>query len=446
MKLSIFLKLLLLLTYMQSHLQAAINQLCAEKNLDPETVIEAIQNAIAIAYKKDFGTAGLQIQVHLGDDISEMRIFEVRTVVKKVEDVEIDITEKDAKKIRPDVKIGESVFVPVPPHEAFGRIAAQTAKHVISQKLQEAEREMLFQKFKDREGELLTARVQKTDRDCALLDIDGITTMLYSRTQIPGENFFTGQRIRVYLDKVELTPKGPQLRITRTSREFIEALFEQEIPEMREGVVYVAKMAREPGVRCKIAVESDDQSVDPVGAFVGQRGSRINTVMEEVGDERLDIIQNYDDPKKLLIAALAPAKIAKVEFFKGEKKEDRVKIYVREEERAVAIGRGGQNVRLAGHLVGMQVDVITFDGPIEEDESAKAPVTKDKKVVKEVSEKVTIDKLEGVEEDIIKTLMELGLSQVKQFEGMKAKDLAEIGITIEQAESVVKAVAKFLKR
>jgi len=127
--------------------------------------------------------------VHLGDDISEMRIFEVRTVVKKVEDIEIDITEKEAKKIRPDVKMGDSVFVPVPPHEAFGRIAAQTAKHVISQKLQEAEREMLFQKFKDREGELLTARVQKTDRDCALLDIDGITTMLYSRAQIPGEKF-----------------------------------------------------------------------------------------------------------------------------------------------------------------------------------------------------------------------------------------------------------------
>jgi hypothetical protein len=168
--------------------------------------------------------------------------------------------------------------------------------------------------------------------------------------------------------------------------------------------------------------------------------------MEEVGDERLDIIQNYDDPKKLLIAALAPAKIAKVEFFKGDKDEERVKIYVREEERAVAIGRGGQNVRLAGHLIGMQVDVITFDGPLEEDESAVAPVTKDKKVVKEVSEKVTIDKLEGVDEDIIATLTELGLSQIKQFEGMKAKDLAEIGITIEQAESVVKAVAKFLKK
>ncbi len=429
---------------MQSHLQAAINQLCAEKNLDASIVVEAIENAIAIAYKKDFGTPGQKIQVHLGDDISEMRIFEIREVVKKVEDVETHIALKDAQKIRPDAKFGESVFVPVPPHEQFGRIAAQTAKHVMNQKLQEAEREMLFHKFRDREGQLLTARVQKVDRDCVLLDIDGVTTMLYNRDQIPNEKFFTGQRMRVFLEKVELTPKGPQLRISRTSKNFIEALFEQEIPEMREGLVYVAKMAREPGVRCKIAVASDDQSVDPVGAFVGQRGSRINTVMEEVGDERLDIIQFYEDPKKLLIAALSPAKISKVDFFKGDQGDERVKIFVREGERAIAIGRGGQNVRLAGQLIGMQVDVITFDGPVEEDESA-VPVAKEK-VAREVSEKVTIDALEGVEPEIIKTLKDLGLSQIKQFEGLKAKDLAEIGITIEQADSVVHAVEKFLKR
>jgi len=430
---------------MQSRLQAAINQLCAEKNLDQATVISAIENAIAIAYKKDFGSAGQQIQVHLGDDIAEMRIFEIRQVVKKVEDIETEITDKDAKKIRPDAKIGESVFVPVPPHEQFGRIAAQTAKHVMSQKLQEAEREMLFKKFTNKEGQLLTARVQKVDRDCVLLDIDGVTTMLYHRDQIPGEKYFTGQRLRVFLEKVELTPKGPQLRITRASREFIEALFEQEIPEMREGLVYVAKMAREPGIRCKIAVASDDTSIDPVGAFVGQRGSRINTVMEEVGDERLDIIQFYDDPKKMLIAALSPAKVAKVEFFKGDQGDDRVKIFVREEERAVSIGRGGQNVRLAGHLIGMQVDVITFNGPIEEDESAVAVAAKEKPA-RIVSEKVTIDALEGVDAEVIAVLKDLGLSQIKQFEGMKAKELAEIGITLEQAESVMHAVEKFLKR
>ncbi len=428
---------------MQSPLQAAINQLCAEKNLERDIVTQAIENAIALAYKKDFGTPRQQITVRLGDDISEMRIFEEREVVKKVEDYEIEITEKEALKIRPDIKIGDNVFVPVPPHEDFGRIAAQTAKHVISQKLHEAERSMLFNKFKDREGQLLSARVQKVDHDSVLLEIDGVTTMLHHRQQIPGEKYFTGQRIKVYLQEVELTSKGPQLRITRTSDAFIEALFEAEIPEMREGLVYIAKMARESGVRCKIAVASEDTSIDPVGAFVGQRGSRINTVMEEVGDERLDVIQFYEDEKKLLLAALSPAKVSKVEFFKGTSGENRVKIFVREEERAITIGRKGQNVRLAGEMVGKQIDVITYDGPMEEEAEDKAP---EKKVEREISEKVSIDHLEGVDAEVVATLTEMGLSQIKQFIGLKAEELAEIGITLDQAKTVIKAVEKYTKR
>ncbi len=428
---------------MQSKLQAAINQICAEKNLDHTIVIEAIENGIALAYKKDFGNAEQVIKVVLGDDISDMKIFEERIVAKKVEDHANEIALKDAQLINPVTKIGDTIYIPLQLEENFGRIAAQTAKHVMGQKLQEAERAMLFEKFKDREGELLTARVQKVDRDSALVEIEGITTLLFNRQQITGEKFFTGQRIKVLLEAVEQTSKGPQLRITRTSKKFIDALFEAEIPEMREGIVYIAKMARESGVRCKLAVASEESGVDPVGAFVGQRGSRINTVMEEVGDERLDVIQYSDDPKKLLLAALSPAKVAKVEFFKGTKGEDRVKIFVREEERAITIGRKGQNVRLAGQLLDMQIDVITFDGPIEEDESV-APEPAKKREKKEISEKVSINALEGVDAEVITMLTELGLSQIKQFEGLKAEELAEIGITLDQAKSVVKAVKKFL--
>ncbi|MBT3349286.1 transcription termination factor NusA [bacterium] len=428
---------------MQSQLQAAINQICAEKNIDQTVVIDAIENGIALAYKKDFGRPTQKIKVILGDDISDLKIFEEREVVGKVEDYDLHITEKDAKKINPVIKVGEIVYVPLKLEENFGRIAAQTAKHVMGQKLQEAEREMLFKKFSDRAGEMLTARVQKVDRDATLVEIEGITTLMYARQQIPGEKYFTGQRLKVFLEAVELTPKGPQLKITRTSKKFIESLFEAEIPEMREGLVYIAQMAREPGVRCKLAVASEDSGIDPVGAFVGQRGSRINSVMEEVGDERLDVIQFYEDPKKLLIAALSPAKIAKVEFFK-ERNEDRVKIFVREEERAITIGRKGQNVRLAGQLVGMQIDVITFDGPIEEDESATAAPEAKKKEKKAINEKLTIERLDGVEPAVIATLMELGLSQIKQFEGLHPEELAEIGITMDQAESVIKAVKKFL--
>jgi N utilization substance protein A len=431
---------------MQSQLQAAINQICAEKNIDKDIVISAIEDGIAFAYKKDFGHKDQILKVILGDDISELKIFEERDVVKKVENFETEIALKDAQKINPVIEIDQTIFIPLKMEENFGRIAAQTAKHVMSQKLQEAERLMLFDKFKDREGDLLTARVQKVDTDSALIEIEGITTILPKRGQIYGEKYFTGQRLKVYLESVEQTGKGPQLKITRTSNKFIDALFEAEIPEIREGLVYIAKMSREHGVRCKIAVAAEDNSIDPVGAFVGQRGSRINAVMEEVGDERLDIIQYHDDPKKLLIAALSPAKIAKVEFFKGERGEDRVKIFVREEERAITIGRKGQNVRLAGQLIGMQIDVITFDGSDEEDESMKIEKVTKKKEKKEVSEKLTIDHLEGVEKEVIATLMDMGLSQIKQFEGLQAEELAEIGISISQAKSVVKAVKLFLNK
>ncbi len=428
---------------MQSQLQAAINQLCAEKNIDKDIIIDAIEKAIALAYKKDFGGQRQSIKVVLGDDITQMRIFEERTVVKKLEDHDLDILDKDAKIIRPDATIGDLVFVPIDLHENFGRIAAQAAKQVISQKVNEAEREMLFKKFKDRQGELLTARVQKADFNTVLIDIEGVSTVLYRRQQIYREKYFTGQRIKVLLEKVELTSKGPQLRITRASDDFIIALFEEEIPEMREGLVYVAKIARESGVRCKLAVASEEHGVDPVGAFVGQKGSRINAVMEEVGDERLDIIQHYEDPRKALLAALAPAKISKIEFYEGDRGDKRVKIFVREEERAITIGKKGQNVRLAGNIIGMQIDVITYDGP--EEETLHAPKKRQEaKVKKEISEKVGIEHLKGVDPEVIETLTEIGLSQIKQFEGLKADELAEIGITLEQAEAVVKAVKEYL--
>ncbi|HEY5714522.1 MAG TPA: transcription termination factor NusA [Candidatus Gracilibacteria bacterium] len=427
---------------MQTPFQAAVNQLCAEKNLDKTVIIEAIEKAIALAYKKDFGTPGQMIKVHIGDDISQMRIFEEREVVEKVENIERDITLKEARVVRPDAKLEDIVYVPVEHHENFGRIAAQAAKQVITQKIQEAERMMLFEKFKDREGQLLTARVQKVAKDAVLLDVDGVSTMLGFRDQIPGEKYFTGQRIKVYLSRVEQTSKGSQLIINRTSPNFVIALFEQEIPEMKDGLVSVARIAREPGVRCKVAVISEDSGLDPVGAFVGQKGSRINVVMEELGDERLDVIQYYEDPVKLLKAALSPAKIVKIEIDQ-EGNDKRAKVFVPESERAITIGKKGQNIRLAGNLVGMQVDAVTYDGPIE-DAQEDAP-EKEKAARKDVDEEIGIKELKGVDPEVIEILEELGLSQVKQFEGLKAEELAEVGITFDQAKAVVKAVDKYLK-
>jgi len=436
---------------MQSKLQSAINQLCAEKNLDKEVVIKAIEDAMAVAYKRDFGGPRQDIRVVLGDDITDLRIFEVKTVTDKVVDADTEIALQEAKRVRPDAEVGQELYVLTPPHENFGRIAAQTARHIMSQKLQEAEREMLFHKFKDEEGKLLTARVQKADGDVVLLDVEGVSTMLLRRGQIYGERYFTGQRLKVLLEEVESTSKGPQLRLTRAGKGFIVSLFEQEIPEMREGLVYIAKIARDPGVRTKIAVASDDPSVDPVGSFVGQRGSRINAVTEEVKPERIDVIQFSEDNKQLLKAALSPAKLSKVEFYEGDRGEERVRIFVRESERAITIGKRGQNVRLAGDLLGMQIDVMTFEGTDEEDEALQEEKKQAERVERKrkgrvISEELTIDKLEGIEPEVAAILTEMGLSQIKQYEGLKADELAEVGITLEQAQAVMNAVNGFINQ
>ena len=252
---------------MQSSLQAAINQICSERNIERETVIQAIEQGVALAYKKDFGRATQSIKVTLGDDILDTKIFEEREIVKKVEDHDRHILLKDAKNIRPDAEEGQTVYIPLKLEKDFGRIAAQTAKQVMSQQIQDAEKNMLFDKFSGRIGELLTARVQKFDHDMALVEIEGVTTILNKYGRIPGEKYFTGQRIRVLLEDVSQTSRGPQLRITRSTKEFVEALFRAEIPEMRENLVYVARMARDPGVRCKIAVASDADNVDSGRSF-----------------------------------------------------------------------------------------------------------------------------------------------------------------------------------
>ena len=436
---------------MQSKLQAAINQLCAEKNIDREIVTEAVETAITAAYKRDFGSERQQIKVQLGDNEGEIRIFEVRKVVDKVVDHELEISLKDAKKFRPDAEIDMEIYALTPPHPEFGRIAAATAKQIIMQHIQEAEREMLFHRFKDEEGRLLTARVQKGDGDAVLLDIDGVAALLTRRGIIPNEKYFTGKRLKVLLEKVESSTKGPQLRLTRASEEFVAKLFEQEIPELREGTVAIKRIAREAGVRTKIAVMSKDSGVDPVGAFVGQRGSRINAVQAELEEERVDIVPYLEDKKAFLLACLNPAKVSKVEFY-SINKEERVRIFVREGERALCIGKKGQNVRLAGILMNMQIDVLTFEGPDNEDEvlireaqkTAQIETNIGKKRRKMVSEELTLNKLESIPKATATVLMEMGLSQIKQYEGLTAEDLIELGITLDEAKVVMKAVNEFM--
>jgi N utilization substance protein A len=288
---------------MRSTFIAAINQICAEKNVKPDDVLEAVKLAIATAYRKDYGNKEQEIRVVLREDQDMPSILLVKEVVDDVENENFEISLKDAKKVRSDIDVGEEIEIDVTPVE-YGRIAAQAAKQVILQKLQESEKQSLYEMFKDRERQLLTATVTKVETNWVTLDIEGMTVSLPWREQIPGEHYYTGKRIRVYLDTVEFTGKGPQLRISRTHSELVRKLLELEIPEIRNGDVAIMAIARDAGFRSKVAVKSNDPRIDPIGACVGQKGVRIQAVMEEINGERVDMIEWSDDPIKLIFLVL----------------------------------------------------------------------------------------------------------------------------------------------
>src|SRR3989344_5794629 len=353
---------------MRASFLAAINQICAEKNVKADQVIEAVKQAIATAYRKDYGNKEQEIRVDLEEGKDMPTILLVKEVVESVENENFEINLKDATKIKPDVEVGDEIAIDVTPLE-YGRIAAQSAKQVILQKLQEAEKESLYEMFKDRENELLTATVTKADPNWVTLEIEGMTVSLPWREQIHGEHYYTGKRIRVYLDRVEKTGKGPQLRISPTHPTLVRKLLELEIPEVRNGDVEVMAIARDPGFRSKVAVRSKDPRIDPIGACVGQKGVRIQAVMEEINGERVDMIEWSDDPIKLISTALQPAAISAVIIVndqehpdeEGRKIKKRAAVFVEEAQRPMAIGKKGQNIRLATELTNYELDMYNYE-------------------------------------------------------------------------------------
>lgn len=353
---------------MRASFIAAINQICSEKNVSPDQVLEAVKQAIATAYRKDYGNKEMEIRVEIEEGIEMPRILLIKEVVEEVENENFEMKFEDAKRIRRDVEIGDEVEIDVTPAE-YGRIAAQAAKQVILQKLQEAERMSLYEKFKDRENELLTATVTKVDPNWVTLEIEGMTVSLPWREQIPGEHYYTGKRIRVYLEKVEMTGKGPQLKISRTHAQLVKKLLELEIPEVRNGDVEIRGIARDAGFRSKVAVSSKDPRIDPIGACVGQKGVRIQAVMEEINGERVDMLEWNDDAIKLISTALQPAAISAVIIVNDKEQVDemgrrikkRAAVFVEEAQRPMAIGKKGQNIRLATDLTGFELDMYNYE-------------------------------------------------------------------------------------
>ena len=357
----------------------AINMLCEEKGLPKDAVSSTIEMALAAAYRKDFGSKQQNIRVNLNSDTAEFEVYDIKTVVEteKDEDPEsedelvrftnkegeeeirkfnpkVDITLEEAKKIDDTSEIGSEIKTKLEVPGDFGRMAAQTAKQVIIQRLREAERDTIFKEFKGREGEIISGIVHRVEGRTVIIDLGRTTGILPLFEQIRGETYRTGARIKLLILEVKSTPKGPEVILSRVNSKIVEHLFETEVPEIASGAVEIKAIAREAGSRTKIAVVAHEENIDPIGSCVGQRGTRVQTIMNELGGEKIDIIEYKEDIKDFLAQALSPAKIHHVDII--DEKEKRAKVHVK--ELSLAIGKGGQNVRLAAKLTGWKIDIV----------------------------------------------------------------------------------------
>lgn len=426
---------------------SAINQLCAEKNLGKEAVMESIKAAIRTAYKKDFGKKDQNINVDINEDTGMITLHLVKTVVKTVENESQEILLTEAKKYKKDAKLGEEIQIEITPSEEYGRIAAQSAKQVIIQRIQEAEREMLFETFKERENELVTALVSKVDGNQIFLEIEHNLVPLPPEERVNGERYFPGTRMKVFLNKVVKTTKGPLLLISRKHPDLVKKLFEVEIPEIRNNVVEIKKVARSAGIRSKVAVATKDEKIDPIGACVGQKGVRIQNVIRELNGEMIDVIEWSDTSETFIKSALAPAKISTIAFVPNEK---RAVVYVTNDQRPLAIGKQGQNVKLASELVGMELDIRDIAEQEKpktepETESLTSPLTEEKMSVVIPPEKDSIEFL-GLPEGTIKKLKKAGIDTVSYLQKMGTEDLTQIGgIGKETANKILISIENYKK-
>lgn len=343
-----------------SPFMAAINQICDEKGLAKDTILETIEAAIAAAYRKDFGKPSQIIKVKLDPETGETKVWQVFDVVQKeeeVEDIECQKTLAEAKKIDKNAEVGEQIEIALESKSEFGRIAAQTAKQVIVQRFREAERDMLFGEYKEKEGKIINANVQQVEGNNVILDLGKLNGLMIPSDQVPSENYYSGQRLKVVIKTVEESSRGPRVLVSRSDEALIYDLFENEVPEIASGSVEIKGIAREAGSRSKVAVWTSQEGLDPVGSCVGQRGTRIQAVLAEIGDEKIDIILWNEKAEQFIINSLSPAKVTEVKLNKNEQK---ALVFVPEDQLSLAIGKGGQNVRLASKLSGWSIDIEKF--------------------------------------------------------------------------------------
>ena len=341
---------------MNNEFESALNQLVEEKDINKEELLKMIEASLAAAFRKDYGKKDQNIVVELNPETMGTKVYDVKVVAAEVLDPMKEMSVEDAQAHKKDAKVGDEIRMDITPKTGakFGRIAAQTAKQVIVQKIREAERGVLFTDFKAKERQLISGMVQRVEGDTVLVDLGKTTGVLFPSEQIKGEKYPIGSRVKVLILHVEPTAKGPKITLSRSHPDVVRRLFELEVPEIFNGIVEIKAVAREAGSRTKIAVWSSQDGVDPIGACVGQRGTRVQVVMSELSGEKIDIISWSEDPVKFIANALSPAKIVNVSL-NDETKE--AKVGVLEDQLSLAIGKAGQNVRLAARLTGWKIDI-----------------------------------------------------------------------------------------
>ncbi len=402
----------------------ALKSIARTKDVDEALILETLQAGLISAARKKFGATS-NIVVEIGENQSSLNVYCCKTVVDKVEDSETQIALETAQRISVDAAVGEELRIEIPIAQ-FGRNAIQAAKQVLIQRVREAERDKVFKEYEKRIGEVVNGGVQQVDRGSIIVNLGRTEAILPQREQIPREQFRQGNSIKAYIIDVSRSSKGPQVILSRSHRDFLRKLFEMEVPEIKDGTVEIKAVAREPGARSKIAVHSNDEKVDAVGACVGMKGSRVQTVVRELGGERIDVVLWSDDAITFVTRALSPAKVVHAEIDQGDSK---VTVVVADDQLSLAIGKGGQNARLAAKLTNLKIDLINesqFGERLEFQKMAKLPISE----------------IPGIGKKLREKLLAAGYEAADQLASAAVADLMELeGIGPKTAEKVVQAAA-----
>jgi N utilization substance protein A len=409
---------------MISDLKRIVDQVSKDKGIPRQALIDTLEEAIKSAAKKRYGPR-MEVEVAFDEETGDLEVFQFKEVVEEVEDPQLEITLEEGRRLDPDCQLGDSLGTKMDTSE-FGRIAAQSAKQVIIQRVKEAERDVVFDDFKDRKGEIINGIVQRFDKGSLIVNLGRAEAVLPPREQVPREGFRPGDRVRALVLDVKQVSKGPQIILSRANPEFIKVLFKLEVPEIEEGIVHIVGAAREPGHRSKIAVISDDSDIDPVGACVGMRGARVQSVVQELRGEKIDIIAWNPDPARFVCNALAPAEVSRVVIDKGNQS---MEVVVSDEQLSLAIGKQGQNVRLASKLAGWKLDVVSE--------------TKYKASVKKGYESLV--QLAAIGEVAVDALTDAGFASAEDVSRTEPEELEQaLGISSSSAANIVRTAQQLV--